>query len=86
MSETTSGLTEIPHVASLMRVTSLFDVRPKILPDEDHAGRAELRGDVERSGECGDVGVGHHRRWDGGDVAEVQGDGVERVSGCGEGE
>ena len=35
----------------------LLDVRPKILLDEDHAGRAGLRGDAERSGERGDVGV-----------------------------
>ena len=64
----------------------LLDVRPEILLDEDHAGRAGLRGDAERSGECGDVGVGHHRGWHGGDEPEVQGDGQQRVSGCGEGE
>ena len=45
----------------------LLDVRAKILLDEDHPGRAGLCGDAERSGECGDVGVGHHRGWDGGD-------------------
>jgi phosphomethylpyrimidine synthase len=38
---------------------------PKVLLDEDHAGRAGLRGDAERSGGGGDVGAGHHRGWHG---------------------
>ena len=32
----------------------LLDVRPEILLDEDHAGRARLRGEAERSGAAGD--------------------------------
>ncbi len=35
----------------------LLDVRPEVLLDEDHAGRARLCGDAERSGERGDVGL-----------------------------
>ena len=58
----------------------LLDVRPKILLDEDHPGRAGLCGDAERSGERGDVGERDHRGWHGGDVAEVQGDGWAGVS------
>ncbi len=64
----------------------LLDVRAEVLLDEDHAGRAGLRGDAERSGGCGDVGERHHRGWHGVDEREVQGDGQQRVSGCGEGE
>ena len=64
----------------------LLDVRPKVLLDEDHAGRAGLCGDAERSDERGDVGVGHHRGRHGDDERQVQGDGRAGVSGCGEGE
>jgi hypothetical protein len=61
-------------------------VRPKILLDEDHAGRAGLCGNAERSGERGAQYRRHHRRWDGADVGKIQGDGQQRVSRCGEGE
>ena len=66
----------------------LLDVRPEILLDEDHAGRARLRGDAERSdsARCGHVDVGHHRGRHGADERQVQGDGRAGVSRCGEGE
>ncbi|MGY4497334.1 phosphomethylpyrimidine synthase [Bradyrhizobium sp. GM24.11] len=64
----------------------LLDVWPKILLDEDHPGRAGLRGDAERSELGGDVDERDGRGWHGQDEREVQGDGLKRVSGCGEGE
>ena len=64
----------------------LLDVRPEILLDEDHAGRAGLCGDAERSGGGGDEHERHHRGRHGADDREVQGDGRTGVSGCGEGE
>ncbi len=76
----------------------LLDVRAEILLDENHAGRARLRGDAGRQREGGigarrqgDAGRRHDdvwrdRRRHGGDVGEVQVDGRAGVSGCGEGE
>ena len=64
----------------------LLDVRPKVLLDEDHPGRAGLRGDAERSGGGGDEHQRHHRGRHGADERQVQGDGRTGVSGCGEGE
>ncbi len=71
----------------------LLDVRPKVLLDEDHAGRARLRRDAERSRQARSgwwcrrrVDVRRDRRRHGDDVRQVQGDGRTGVSRCGEGE
>ena len=71
----------------------LLDVRPEILLDEDHAGRAGLRGDAERSRQARGgrrqrrhVDVRRDRGRHGAMSAEVQGDGRTGLSGCGEGE
>jgi hypothetical protein len=64
----------------------LLDVRTEILLDEDHAGRARLRGDLERPGGRWTEHQRHHRGRDGADERQVQGDGRGGVSGCGEGE
>ena len=61
-------------------------MRPKVLLDEDHAGRAGLRGDAERSNGSWDVDVGCDRGRHGADERQVQGNGRAGVSGCGEGE
>jgi hypothetical protein len=53
----------------------LLDVRPKVLFDEDYAGCTRLSGDLERPR------TGH-----GADERQVQGDGLKRLSRCGQGE
>ena len=61
-------------------------MRPEILLDEDHAGRAGLRGDAERSNRCRAIGVRRDRRQHGAeDELKVQGDGRTSVSRCGAG-
>ena len=72
----------------------LFDVRPEILLDENHAGRARLRGSIER-GSCRDSRGNdadrprrgsHARGRHGRDERQVQGNGRRALSRCREGE
>jgi len=55
-------------------------VRAKVLLDEDHAGRARLRRDAERSLRRRHVGEWHDRGRHGEDERQVQGDGQQRLS------
>ena len=72
----------------------LLDVRPEILLDENHPGRARLRRDAERPRQARgggrqrrhvDVRRDRGREWRR-HVREVQGDGRAGLPGCGEGE
>ena len=64
----------------------LLDVRTKVLLDEDHAGRARLCRDVERSHRRGHVDVRCDRGRHGADEQEVPRDGRTGVSRRGQGE